>query len=179
MTRLLLAYRRVIVWKPEEVCSLAQVQSTSVSIFVHFDSKITAVYIYSGIQISTKAALIRFFVIQMMALQICWLCPHLKLAQILKTQECDQRVLYKGTEAHSPKHASYHVFSLSAGWNKPDMFKNVKQKLSFHEPRTWDNWSHMGLSASFQQKWKQDPFDVILRNVEPTVYKIKALLKPF
>lgn len=37
----------------------------------------------------------------------------------------------------------------------------------------------MGLSASFQQKWKQDPFDVILRNVEPTVYKIKALLKPF
>lgn len=119
VTRLLWAYRRVIVWKPEAVCSLAQFQSTSVSIFVHFDSKITAVYIYSGIQISTKAALISFFVIQMMALQICWLCPHLKLAQIFETQECDQRVLYKRTEAHSPKHASYHVFSLSAGWNEP------------------------------------------------------------
>lgn len=109
-----------------------------------------------------------------------WVISIFNLSQIAMISRADSRTHAKAdmhVHAHKPrtwpavslqgrggafslKHTSLCVFSLSAGWNKPIVSKNVKQKFSFHEPRTWDNWSHMGPPVSFQPSREGNRFSV-------------------
>lgn len=72
-------------------------------------------------------------------------------------------------------------FSLSPARNKAIMFKNVKQKSSFHKSRVRDNWSHVCPPAPFlhgrEGNQLHRSINLILCNIKPLVYKTQALLK--